>query len=255
MAKKAVKKAGGVLEQLAAYSPPWEDDDEDKGKKDEPSITDLMQKFNAQQAELESLKRERAFNSFQSAPVVPQAGQGGGQAPVKNVVDLKGLPDPVSETDKWQGELASRVNAAMDAREQAIRVETAAQAEQERLGNNLWDGFKKAHPEWAEHQMAVAAAAQQVNQGLINKKVDVVSLMQQQPDLFYKEIVEVLDKNFAPLKGKKDEEETEEEGPAQVFGGSPGKAGGLLEAGQDMEQDNKAWMREMGEWRVKTGLR
>ena len=120
----------------------------------------------------------------------------------------------------------------------------------------LWNGFKAAHPGWEDHQEVVGAVAAQVNQGLLAKKVDVVALMQQQPDLFYKEVAGVLDKKYSALKKGDEDEDDGDEAPAQVFGGQPGKGNGVLAAaGQGVEAENKAWLRELGEIRHKAGVR
>ncbi len=255
MAKKA-KKAATVMEELQNYSPPWEDD-EPKGPGTDEQVKSLTEQLTKMQAQLDARNREDAYRSFQSAPGLPAPGQKAAE-PAKAGLDLKGLPDPINETDKWQGELQARVTNYVESQRQAQIAEQQVQQEQASLVGNLWAGFQKAHPDWAQHEMLVEAAANRVSTSLAGRGVNVVQLMKQQPELYYAELAGMLDKQYPQLKGAKEEEEEAEEGPAQVFGGQPGGKGGLAAetaSAQSMEEQNKAWLREMGEFRVKAGLR
>lgn len=258
MAKKAVKKQPSVMEQIAAAAPPWYDEPEgdDKTKGADEQVKSLTAQLAAMQAKMEGMERQNAYSSFQSAPGVAQAQQKAVD-PAKTVLDLKGLPDPVTKTEEYNAALMERMNQVLDARDQVRAAEVAVREEQVALQQNLWNGFKSAHPEWAEQEMLVGAAAGRVSQELLGRGVNVVQLMKQQPDLFYKEVAGVLDKQFPTLKkGAAEEEGEDEDGPAEVFGGQAGGRGGSLTgAGQALEDENKAWMKELGDWKVKAGLR
>lgn len=264
MAKKAAKQAPSVMQQLQAYAPPWEDDPADKveAEKDEAKaqVQSLTEQLAKMQAQIDGYARQDAYRSFQSAPAVTQGQQSVGQVAPKNL-DLKGLPDPLTEPDKWQGEMQRRVEDFVAQQQAQLKAEQMASQEQTKLANDLWGGFKKAQPDWAEHEMLVEAAAGRVSQSLLSRGVNVVQLMKQQPDLFYSEVAGMLEKQYPNLKGKAgaDEDEGEETEPAVVFGGQAGGKGGSLAsdvaAAQSVEQSNKEWLRELGEARVKSGLR
>lgn len=259
MAKKAKAKAAtpSVMDQLAAYQPPWEDPAPEQGVGDQgEQVKSLTEQLAKMQAQLDGYARQDAYRSFQGAPAPAPTHQG--VAPQgKKKLDLTGLPDPVAETEKWQGELTKRMNEVVDAREADIRNEQATRQEQTDLANNLWNGFKEAHPDWADQQRVVGAVAGEVSQSLKARGINVVQLMQQQPALFYKEIVGVLDKEYPQLKKDGgDEDDDGEEGDAQVFGGQVGgKGGSFQKVAASIEDDNKAWLKELGDARNKVGLR
>lgn len=263
MAKK-VKKEAGVMEQLAAYSPPWNDPDEEdkKGPTADDQVKSLTEQLAKMQAKIDGFERKDAFRSFQAGPAPTTTNQEPVKA-VKKGLDFNGLPDPVSDTEKWQGELQRRVADYVEYRTTEVQQQAAAMNEQVALANNLWGGFQKAHPEWAEQEMLVEAAAGRVTQSLAGRGVNVAQLVKQQPEIFYSEVAGMLEKQFPQLKGKAGEEtdggDEEEETGAVVFGGQAGgKAGSLageLSSAASNDEANRAWVREIGEARLKAGLR
>lgn len=252
MAKKA-KATPNVLEQLAAYSPPWEEPEEKKEDKGGPDAN-LVERLGKIEAQLEAANRERLYTNFQSAPAVREPAQ---KQAASTEINLDNLPDPVTHTKEHSAELAKRISAVHDAKLAALQAEQAVTHDRESLVNSLWEGFKKSQPEWAEHELLVEAAAGRVSQSMQHRGVNVVALMKANPEAFFGEIAGMLDKQYPQLKkagGAQEEAEEGEEGPAQVFGGTPGKQSGKTDS-PSVEDENMAWLREVTEMQYKKGLK
>src|SRR5262245_12438183 len=110
MAKKTKKAeaTGNFMDQLQEYRPPWEGP-EDVKKEDTSAATEmkiLQDRLAKTEGELAEYMQQQVYQSFQSAPTVtapPEKKQPAG-------ISFDKLPDPVTETDKYNQELAKRFN-------------------------------------------------------------------------------------------------------------------------------------------------
>lgn len=253
MAKKAKKAASQptIMDQLSSYQPAWNEKPEGEEDKNAGGAdTGLVERIAKMEAELDAARRQQAYQGFTASP---QASPAERKAPVE--VKFDDLPDPISDTKAYTAELVKRINAANDAKLEAQRSEFAAKQEQSQLANQVWEGFKKAQPEWAKHDMLVQAAATRVSQDMQGRGVDMVKLLRQQPDLFYGEVAGLLNKQYPSLKGGEeddgDDEGTEENRTTGVFGGTPGRQ----KSEGPAPEEGSSMLKDLAEIRYKAGVR
>lgn len=126
-----------------------------------PSIEDLQAQLVAMNTRLD--EAQRTNTALMSQPLVtPQAP--GNQPDI--VVDTEGLPDPVTETAKYNTELAKRTLDAMRAQTARDReVDNQRQQTQntyDQRANSLWEDFQVAYPAYSENDDRVRFVAESV---------------------------------------------------------------------------------------------
>lgn len=256
MAKKAKNKAEpSVMDQLAAYQPPWLEVEEKKDDKPDPNAG-LLERIAKLEQDREESRRQQIYQGFAAAAPVATATAG---VKVSTEPDLSKLPDPVTHPAEYTQELVKRVRAADQAKLEAERAQQAQAAEQAQLATNFMAGFKKAQPAWADQELLVNAITAQVANDFRARGVDVVKLAKAQPELLYGEVAGMLEKQYPQLKKPQEGDEGGEGGDdtnrtAGVFGGTPGTKGadeGLPSA----EDDNQQFLRGLAVERYKAGIR
>lgn len=198
MAKKKQVKEAPVKDIFAHF--------EEQGRieavgKREPPVdnTALLKQIEEQGKQIKELTENRsrdfpmlAPNSSNGQPVVTVD-------PAKLKVDLAGLPNRDEDPEGYAREYNTRVNAALEAKAEAVRRDLTSQFEQQRAADRLWNGFKQAYPQWAKFESLVETVTNRTAQDLQAKGVDLQRLMTGNPALFYKEIEHSLAQQYGKL--------------------------------------------------------
>ena len=150
-----------------------------------------------------SLEEARARGPY-AAPAQPAQNQT--RVAAKDVkFDPTGLPDPLEDKDKYNSELAIRINAAMAAQAEAVRQEVTQKFQGEGASERLWNGFTKQHSEWADYPELVETVAVRVTQDAIAKGIDPQKYMFQNTEAFYADVAKQLNDRYgAVVEGRED---------------------------------------------------
>lgn len=256
MAKKAKATQQSVMEQLAAYQPPWLEAEEKPDDKPDPNAG-LVERLAKVEKDLEDARRQQIYQGFAAPAPVSTANPAPGK--VSTEPDLTKMPDPWTHPAEYAQELLKRERAANEAKVAQERQAAAAAQEQSQLASNFMAGFKKAQPAWADQELLVGAITAQVANDFRARGVDVVKLAKAQPELLYGEVAGMLEKQYPQLKKTQEGDEAPAGGEdanrtAGVFGGTPGKKSadeGLL----SVEDDNQQFLRGLAVERYKAGIR
>lgn len=169
-------------------------------------------------AKIEGLERQIAAGAKGGAeyPMLDRSrGQGGGggqQVTAADVkVDLKDMPDPATEMDAYNRELAIRVNAAVQAQAQAATDRLNQQWERRSATDKLWSGFREKHPEWAKYEPLVETVAKRVVSEADARGVDLQRYMFQNSELFYTDLDKALKASYGKLIADSDGEFEDED--------------------------------------------
>ena len=174
-------------------------------------------------------------------------------------VDMTGLPDPISEPDKYAAEISKRTIAVVRAEDaQRAEAQTEARSAAASLDGQvagLWDEFQEKYPELSEDEDRVAFVAERVATTARKKGMDVDRYMfGPGRDMYLRDVAKTFTKIFpVELTSGDGEEEGEEEDPRSrtegIFGGetSGGKpAKGTDEQPGDMIKDLRDIQRKTG---------
>jgi len=169
-------------------------------RKDGEDNTALLERISRLEGRL-----EEANNRPQYVPVQQQQ-QTVARVTAKDVkFDPTGLPDPLEDKDKYNTELALRINAAMQAQAEAVRQEVTQKFQGEGASERLWQGFTKQHSEWADYPELVETVAVRVTQEAIAKGIDPQKYMFQNTDAFYADVARQLNDRYgAVVEGRED---------------------------------------------------
>lgn len=129
-------------------------------------------------------------------------------------LDLTKLPDPIEHQAEHAAELQRRIDAYVQAKTADVKQELTEQNNQSTQAAQLWNGFKAAHPDWAEHEELVGTVAARVTQRAAAQGLDPQKYMFNSPQLFYADIVKELDAKYKPLIADKGDEGEGEGDPA-----------------------------------------
>lgn len=236
---------GDIFEHLAAVGRPVPN-----APAKEVDTTALLAKIDA---------LEKRLGDAASAPQYPMVNQQVQQqqqhvTPADVRVDLKDMPDPATDMEAYNSELAKRVNTAVQAQTQAVGTRLTQQFEQRTATDRLWNGFREKHPEWAKYEPLVETVAKRVVSDADAKGVDLQKYMFSQPDLFYSDLDKALSASYGKLLDDAEEEEGDEgddnnrtSGLAGQPGVSAGKGKGAGEPkGGSMLDDLAKVQRSMG---------
>ena len=172
--------------------------------------------------EIADLKRQNEELQRQlSTPAIPRA-----PTVTKQTVEAKdvrfsmdGLPDPVTEPDKYNQEVERRFNAALEARSLAASQRAEAESASQQQSNALWSQFSELYPDWAEDQEKVRFAAEAVINAAKAKGLDTEAYITTFSSQFCKDVASKLEQTFGPLESDEDDgDEDVDDGFDEGFG-------------------------------------
>jgi hypothetical protein len=175
-------------------------------------------------------------------------------------VSHEGLPDPLDNKDAYNQELTLRINAALEARDHALRQDVAGQSTTQATGERLWNDFIGKYGDWEQHEDLVGLMVEKVLNDAKARGIDTQRYMLQNTQLFFQDVDKALRDRFGKLV-ESDEDEGETEAALRPDGSDDaGRTGGMfggLETGgrptstkqtqgPDMIADLHAIQRKMG---------
>ena len=209
-----------------------------------------------------SLEEARARGPY-AAPAAPAQTQT--RVAAKDVkFDPTGLPDPLEDKDKYNTELALRINAAMQAQAEAVRQEVTQKFQGEGASERLWQGFTKQHSEWAEYPELVETVAVRVTQDAIAKGIDPQKYMFQNTEAFYADVAKQLNDRYGAVvdgdrrepgerRGQRQTDPNEDDGRAvATFGGQ--ESGGRYSQRRSAENEGPGMIEDLHAIQRKMGI-
>jgi len=209
---------------------------------------------------------EKRLGNTQAEPQYPMLATGSPQqqqtrhaTPADVKVDLKDMPDPATDLEAYNRELAQRVNAAVQAQTQAVGQQLSQQFEQRTATDRLWNGFREKHPEWAKFEPLVETVAKRVVSDADARGVDLQKYMFSNPDLFYQDLSKALDAGYGKLlaEGGDEDEDTDEGGDdnnrTMDLGGQP-SANRARKAGGDPAKGAPSMLDDLGKVQRSMGI-
>lgn len=150
-------------------------------------------------------------------------------------IDLKGLPDPIEESEKYGIMLAERIAAHTKAVTEAAQNSMRSEQSQEKQIEELWEGFGKKYSDLAEDQDRVEFAATKVAKEAKAKGMDVSKYMFVTRDQFYADVAKKHEELFGkPSDGDDNDTPEEPDRTAGIFGGM--ESGGRPATGKQPPQ-------------------
>ena len=227
-------------------------------RKEEPTIADLMKRLDDLEKDNTALTETNA--ALMAAP--PRSPD----PPVKPVepkfdISTEGLPDPVTEPEKYAKALNERIAAAvkdgvkgMAAQERAASASTT---DRDAKVGKMWDAFAGEYPDIAKHQEIVEIAATKVARRAQELGVDLDRYMFTGRKQFFKDVANEVKTTYGkfleddPEKGDGD---GDEEGPDRT----EGIFGGLVPAGKGRkgpsEEESGDMVKDIHELQKKSGF-
>lgn len=193
-------------------------------KSDAPDVSgqlaELIKRVDQLQAE------NAAFRSYSQQPqqVVVQA-QPQAQTPTND----DAMPDPVLDADNYAKWLLKRTEALITTRMEASQKAVAEQTSNANAYDNLWNGFleQEGNDVWADEPEKVQVAALKVSKKLQARGIDVNRYMFGSPELFYADVVKMLEDDFGrPATEDKDNEGSDDTAATDV--GEVDRTAGLM---------------------------
>lgn len=185
---------------------------------------------------------------------------------VQTEIDMKSLPDPVTEPEAHAKALNEQIGAVFDGRSKMAEYNnTQNQTHQQRVAG-LWSKFASDHADYATDPEKIEIVATRVVQQKAAMGLDTSKYMFLTPELFAKDVIAGYDKLFGKPKTEDGEEQEpvsgvpavtalasddEDEGnTAGIFGGIEGggkpAAGPKAPPADDMLADVRAWQIKTG---------
>lgn len=229
-------------------------------KAPDPQVAALLAKISGMEEQITSLQ-DGSRRQMMAAPAPQQQQQR--TDPSKLKLDLSGIPDPLENREKFEAELALRINALVDAREYGVRQELTQRTDQATASEQLWTGFTAKYEDWAEYPELVESVAVKLTQKAIKEGIDPHKYMFQNTQVFYADVAKELGDRYGSLVAEKDPdpagpsrvsraEQSEDTGrTGGIFSGqeSGGKPTATRETQQpDMIADLHAIQRKTGFW-------
>lgn len=181
-------------------------------------ILGVLEKMNNRLDSVETRQSSPVVVQQSPPPIVSQV------KPEDMRVSMDGLPDPITDPEKYQSELVKRMNSALDARTQALRAESTSLADQQQRSQTLYSAFIGRHEGWMEHEDLVGLSAKRVADLWKARGGDPVG----DPDRFADEVASDLAKRYPKLAPtlstdadtEEGEEDDEDDGrTGGIFGG------------------------------------
>jgi hypothetical protein len=218
------------------------------------TVETLKAQIAQMQSELAISNREKLALMTQAPTVQPQ------MRPTD--VDLKGLPDPVTDPEKYAQEIAARTRQALANEQHNAQQIKAAEGSQADKLNALWADFKEANPGYAD-ESKVRYIAQELAQKAQARGRDVQKYMFLTADTFFGDVTKLYDKTFGKPAGGVEAEPSDEDGSllddeAEVRtqgipgGGPSGKSAAAVD--EDKAAQGKSMFDGLKSWQLKNGF-
>ncbi len=173
-------------------------------------------------------------------------------------IEMKGLPDPVSDPEAYASEVAKRTRQAF-VNEQKNQQIVAAQAGNDNARvNALWEDFSEAYPEYAKDPSRVSYIAQKLAEKAKARGRDVNKYMFAASATFFSDAVKLYDKEFGRPAG----EEVDDDDEGSVLDADELRTSGIPGGGpksravpKDEEgEQGKSIMDGIRSWQQKSGF-
>lgn len=223
-------------------------------KAQEPDMQAILAELRGQVAklsgDLDTANKERLALMTQATPVQPQMRS--------TEVNLKDLPDPVQEPEKYAQEIAKRTREALQNEQYNAGIQQQQQTQQAGDLEALWEDFKEANPLYAD-EGKVRYIAQELAQKAAKRKRDVGKYMFVTSDTFFSDVTKLYDKTFGAPKaaGEEDDDDgsvldDDDNRTAGIPGGGPS---GKSSAKPDEDADvSKSSFDGLKQWQLKHGF-
>lgn len=191
-------------------------------QKKQTTIDDVM-------GQLSTLQRE-VKKATERKPT-PQAQQKIVSAGEKSPVDIKGLPDPVMDSEGFNRALLERLDQEVERRFAKRDERASQQTSQATKAEKLWKQFEKKYPKYAKNRDITEFAASRVVRDLTEEGEDAEAFIEEDRDGFFERIISKVDSSFKGVINSDDDEDDEKggdqedegQGYASLFGGDSGK--------------------------------
>lgn len=177
----------------------------------EPTVADLMKEIGALQARLEDQNR------VNTAVLQPQTHTFTPAPPAEEP-----LPDPIQDPKGYERGLTERIERRMKAAEEAQHAQARSQAQSSQRFDALFDDFREAHPELAEHEDRVEFVTTRVVQAAKQRGWDLDQYMFGQTRRFFSDVAREYEKTFGRAEEDENDDPNQDTGRAGVFGGAVG---------------------------------
>ncbi len=204
--KKTKQVADNILDHLGVTQN--DDDGGDDGAASDEQ-TALLERIAALEAQTKQLSATNAALMTTPAPSNPTPA-----APKKQEVDMDGLPDPITEPDKYAKELNKRIMASvqsnLSAQREAERAAADAAQEERDRADGLWSEFQELYPDLAENQDFVDFAASKVVKKAQSRGRDVTRYIYTTREVFFNDVADEIKKSFGDVLKPSDENEVDD---------------------------------------------
>lgn len=219
-----------------------------------PSNADLLKMIDGLRAQLDRSNAANAALMAQPMVAVPPK--------VRTEIDLKALPDPVTEPEKYAQELARQTQEI----QQGVKVQSDFQSQQQQTLNDriagLWEKFGKAHKDYAKDPAKVEFIASKVIQEKARQGLDTSKYMFLATDTFMDDVTKAYDDAFGkPVAEGQEEEEKpgqqQQQADDEDDGRTAGIFGGLDSGGKPVHAipgSDDDMFKDVREWQMKTGF-
>lgn len=250
MAKKSPQRATGPAFPDLQFQEPEPEKTQDAGADQAKLLADLQKQIGDLQADLD--QQRKANLSLMAQPIVT--------APVQEptTVDLKDLPDPTLEPEKYAAEVANRTTRYIGQVQQAQTARQQQTQQQNGRVEALWEDFAEKYPEWAERADQVEYAATKVAQRAAQRGVDVNRYMFGASSTYMQDVHKELEKVFGKIEASADDVDDDgapDDRTAGFIGGQD--SGGRAAKGEDNPAarfQQHSMFNDVQEWQRKTGF-
>lgn len=132
--------------------------------------------------------------------------QGGNQGQSPPLIDLNGLPDPLTETEAYNKALAERITAAIARGNEASNASQQQNASLESRADLLFEDFSEKFEPYSEFPDRVKFAAEKVASRAQQRGIDLNKYMFVTSDRFFNDVVKEYDTTFGKPEGDGDDE-------------------------------------------------
>lgn len=190
----------------------------------QPDMAALLARIDGLEANLG--EKDAQIARLSQVPASQTANSGYQVNPADLQVSHEGLPDRDADPAGYDRMLTTRINAAMQARDYALRQEYQTRQTQQSATERVWNTFNEKYPEWAGHKKLIGATAQELVADALARGMDAERYMFGTSDVFCDDIVKSLQKDGY---GALVEDHGEEEEPATPAARRTMRPGGVSE--------------------------
>lgn len=249
--KKPAEQTGRILPDLPFdQGTPEPKEPAQKASDMEAVLAEMRAQVAKLSGDLETANKERMALMTQAPIVQPQMRS--------TEVNMKDLPDPIQEPEKYAAEVHKRSREALQ--NEQLNAQAIAQTQNDAQGKlaTLWEDFKETNPLYAD-EGKVRYIAQEVAAKAQARGRDVQKYMFTTPDTFFGDVKKLYDKTFGAPKaeGAEDDDEgsvldEDDNRTAGIPGGGP--SGGKKVSEEDLAGPGKSMFDGVKSWQLKNGF-